>query len=406
MNEKSLIDCDEIRLKLAAYVEGILPENEMKFVDEHLNICNDCKKLFEDLEDKVMLYGKEPYSNETRKMESKLTKQVSVKLLTICTLVFVASYIILTAIPQTILSKPLFKKQLEIGYALQDLVQFTIPGSKIKSGWRGAIGVIDLVNVIEYEQELIGGGMVEGKLDLAVPIYAGENDWRKTSTIAKEGFGLCSLGIIQIRDIQLNSHWEKLAQVEKWTESRIAVSFEKSISVGEMDEIIAKIGSDFTDVWIGLDTSKLDINRFGYFDMSLFQAQWGFPLRMELTVPEVSSEEKDKNGNVVSSVDVTKDAEGTVTAISGMTLIDEKHRVSQVVKDYRNEMKNFIEYSKYFKDNEFSSDLKKVNAVIQKDDFKIAGFIIQGPTSALLELRDNRNISRVEIIKVDFDYMR
>lgn len=408
MNRSSLTDCDEVRLKLPAYIEGVLSEDETQTVDEHLKSCTACKELFEKSETRTVLGGKKPSSNEVQKMESKLTKRIAQKFLIICVLVFVAVYIILTALQQTLLVKPLFKKQMDIVSSLQDLVQFTIPGARIKSGWRGRIGIIDTINVIEYQQVLVGGVILNGRMDLAVPNYIGKNDWRVTSNTEPEDYSIQLIGFTnrQRNDNLVNSRWKNLDEVGKWSRSRIAITFEKPVSIAEMDEIVAKIGMTSDDLWFGLDTNGLNLNKWGYRGMSLIQAQWGFPLDMQLTEPDESSEKKDSDGNTISSTSVIKDSTGTVTSISRTIRLDEKHRVSQVMEDYRYEMKNFFECSKYFNDNEFSSDLKKVNDMIGKDDFKIAGFIIQDSTSNLLKLRDNRNIAGIEILKVDFDYTR
>lgn len=403
---KDRIDCNEARPKLPAFIEGTLEDSDMQAVEEHLKSCGECGEVFEASENKALMKGPEPGKYDVRKMESRLAMRITGKLLTICALVLVAGYVVLTVIPQTLLSRSLFDKQQQIQCALKDVIQFTMPGARIKHGWEGRTGIVDIINVAQFEQPLVGGGMRKGKLDLAVPIYVGENNWRVTSTNDPEGMSV-GMNYPQVRsDSSVDFQWSKLGEAEKGTESQVAVYFERPVSISEMDDIVAKIDAFDRNLWFAVDTNGLELHQWGYRKSGILPAQWGFPLRMELATPTESSERKDADGKVISSVEVTKDSEGRVTSVSRSVGLDEKHPVSQVIEDYRNEMKNFVSCAKYFKDDEFSSDLGKVNALIRGDGFKIRGAILQASTSNLLKLRGDKNIARVDIMQVDFDYFR
>jgi hypothetical protein len=410
-NKSAGIDCETFKNQLESYIEGKLEDGQMELMDEHARDCPKCRQLL-DNEEENLVDGSRASVLNVKKLESRFATRVFGRFVTVAVIVFMVWYVIFTALPQTVLSKQFMRRQLELTDGLEDLVQFTMPGAKVKSGWKGYIGLLETIGVVEYEQQLIKGGYKEGKYDLAVPNYIGSNDWRTSNTVKAPGDSF-SFNFPHTRGdgSSVDMSWNMLREAEKGTVSSVAVYFEKPVTVQEMDGLLASLdvfgkGSYDMQTWIAIDTQPLSLTRYGYGNAPLIGLEWGFPLQITITNEEIealTNPSKELSKGVIPDI-----PGGKVSFSSSVNSYQVKldKLVSQAMERWSIEMKNFEGYSKQLGTGELTEDINKINNSLKKGEVQIRGAILTAPTSNLLKLADNKNIARVEIMKVDFDYLK
>ena len=413
MTDKSYgIDCKTFKNQLVEYIEGKLDDRQMGLMDEHSESCTLCKQLLDQEEENLEKGSKASIVN-VKKLESKFASRVFGRFVTVTVIAFMVWYVIFTALPQTVLSKQFMKRQLELSHGLEDMVQFTMPGAKVKSGWKGYIGLLETIGVVEYEQQLIKGGYKEGKYDLAVPNYVGRNDWRTSSNVKGQSYGFV-FNYPQARGdgSSVDMSWNTLKEVEKGTVSSVAVYFEKPVTAMEMDALLASLnifdkGSYDMQTWIAIDTQPLNLTQYGYRNTPLMEPNWGFPLRVEITnedVESITAPDNNDSKGVKSGL-----PGGKVSIISGSAnsyRIEFEKLASQAMERWSIEMKNFESYSGHLGVSDLTEDIRKINNSLRSGKLQIRGAILTAPTSSLIKLANNMNIARIDIIKVDFDYLK
>jgi hypothetical protein len=385
--------CEEMKSKIRSYIDGRLTELEVGEIEEHLKECEVCAKQLEEAENKAFL--QENVITElpdARLIESRFTRNIVGKSLTIIILIVLGFYVIFSVILPLCFNKINMKKSEELSYAMKDLIQFGIPGARLKGGYEGKVTFFDMIKNIEYEQKTGGGGLKAGVVDLAVPLYAGKNDWKLFSVDNRQGMGYVFFYPHKRGSNSLDIVWEKLGKIGEGTKTIAAIYFEQPVTTNEMKRILDKIKASDWDTWFALDTGasvkwEYDIDK-PYRELQMFSPQWGFPMHMNLTPTIASSMTKDKNGNV-----------------STMTFQQGEHDVTLMAEQFKKEMKAFEEYSeKYFEAPEFTSDLKSLNNYISGQGIKLRGAIVGAATINILKLKDELNVARVDVVEVGFDY--
>ncbi|HEY9062785.1 MAG TPA: zf-HC2 domain-containing protein [Pseudobacteroides sp.] len=403
MNEELGPQCEVVKKLLPDFLKERLSDSEKKSVENHLKECDECFSIFEGIKaDSMMELKDEHLEIKQRKLENIFFKRVLGRIVIACALVIAICYIVLTFIFQTIMAKPLMKKNEMVRGALNDIVHFNIPGGRAKGGWLGRLGPLESINIFEFEQPLLFGNSRSGKFDLAVPNYIGEIDWKTTyldnGAVFPVGWG----HQVNRNDDSLKKVKSKLEAVKDWSLSSLTVYFEKPVTLENLDVLVTKIDNGgYREWWFSIDTSGISINKWGYKNMGFLRANWGFPLNIEM-VGHLAPDVTDFPKNEAASNDGVEDGSN----IDDLWALDAKQPVAQSFKYFKNEMKRFIEYSKYLKDDEFASDLIKVNDLIGSKNLRFNGVLLKVPTVSALKLFDDKNIADVRIVEVEFNYDR
>lgn len=400
MNEELGSQCEAVKKSLPDFLEGKLSEGENEGIENHLKECDECFSILEGLKaDSILESNEKELEIKERKLENRFFKRVFGRIVLACVLVIVIGYIVLTSIFQTILAKPLMKKHEMIIGALNDIVHFNIPGGRAKGGWLGHLGPLESVNIFEFDQPLLYDNSRSGKFDLAVPNYIGEIDWKTTYMTNGEGMVFDWREPAFRNEDSLKKVKPRLEAVKDWSVCSLVVYFEKPVTLENLDAMVSKIDNGRREWWFSIDTRGLDINKWGYIKTGLSYTSWGFPLNIErvgFLAPKVTDSPK----NEAASNDGVEDG----TNLDELWALGAKKPASQSFKYFRNEMKRFIEYSKYLKDDEFTSDLIKVNELIASKSLRFNGALLKVPTASALKLFEDKNIADVRIVKVDFNY--
>ncbi|MDP4182915.1 MAG: zf-HC2 domain-containing protein [Bacillota bacterium] len=397
MMDENTITCEEVIKKLPDFIGGKLEGSEAEEIENHIKDCDSC---FSQMEINLPKSKGDDFEKKRRKFENVFIRRALGRVTICCLLITVVAYILFTCLYQTVFSKTLMKKHEQIENGLYDLVQFTMPGARITGGNEGSIGLFESINIVNFEQQLLWDNYCTGKIDVAVPNYIGENDWRYQFLYKKSGQKIGWNNPIQKNNEKLEKARKKLEDIKAWSKCAMVISFEKPVTLTEMDSIVSLSGDVSREWWFSIDTSNLSLNKWGYRKMNSFpSANWGFPMdiKMSETGPEAAG--VDENNN--PSFDVKEDEQGNLPQLWA---IDTKRPVTQMYKYFRNEMGKFVGYAKYFEVDEFSKDLDNVYNLIKNKDVRINGAIFRATTSSALKVLNNSNIADVEIIKLDFDY--
>jgi hypothetical protein len=250
-----------------------------------------------------------------------------------------------------------------------------------------------MIKKIEDEQKTVGGGLKTGVVDLAVPLYAGRNDWKFSSIDNRQGMGYTFFLPHKRGSNPIDLVWNKLSKIGEGTKTIAAIYFEQPVTTTDMKRILAKINASNWDTWLALDTGDVvkweyDMDK-PYRELRMFSPQWGFPMNLNLTPTIATSITKSSNGNI-STMSGGGIGENDVTAVG---------------EQFKKEMKAFEDYSeKYFEAPEFTDDLKSLNKYISVQGIKLRGVIVGASTVNILKLKDELNIARIDVVEVGFDY--
>ncbi len=400
MNEEFGLQCDDVKKLLPDFLNEKLTQSDKNSIEIHLKECDECFSIVEGMRaTSIMELKTEGLEINQRKLENSFFKRVFGRMAIACIIVIIICYTVLTFIFQTILAEPLMKKHEMVIGALNDIVYFNIPGGRAKGGWLGRSGPLESINVVEFEQPLLYGNSRNGKFDVAVPNYIGEIDW-KTTYINNGNSPIVGWGTQVLRnEDSLKRVRFRLEAVKDWSLCSLAVYFEKPVTLESLNDLVTKIDNGYRDWWFSIDTSGLEINRWGYKNMGSLYPSWGFPLNMEM-MSFLSPKSTYLKENAADLMDRGEDG----TNLEDFWGIDPKQPVLQSFKYFKNEMRRFIEYSKYLKNNEFTSDLKKVNDFISSDSLRFNGALLRVPAAPALKLFEDNNIADIRIVKVDFNY--
>ncbi len=395
MKETPENKCREINDKFEAYINGTLTEVEAAEIESHLKECEACANKIEEKENRAFFKDNViPDLVDARKIEARFTRRIAGKALTIIALIAIGFYAIFGLILPLAFNSINMEKRDELNYAVKDLIQFGIPGARLKGGYEGTTNLFDMITNIEYEQKTGGGGLKTGHMDLATPLYAGRNDWKISAVDTRQGSGFAFSYPQKRASSSVDAVMKKLEKIGAGTKTIAAIYFEEPVTTDTMKRLLDKIQAFDQDSWFSIDTGnaikwQYDGDKI-YRELRMFDPQWGFPMHMNLTPTIATSVTKNKNGNVT-----------TISMGGGF----QEHDVAAVGEQFKKEMKAFEGYSeKYFDAPEFTDDLKSLNKYIAANGIKFKGAIVGATTENILKLKDELNIARIDVVEVVFDY--
>lgn len=385
MTEKETDHCGEVRESFADYLEGRLEESRREKIDGHLKECEECAKIFEAAENRAFSGGSGADAYNAGKIEFKFTKKIITRLFTIIFIGFMSFYILFSFILPLLFSRSTMTKSEYAGYAVSDLIQFTMPGAWVDdSSITNNVDMFNIYSLVEFKKLLSGGGAKKGKFDLAVPVYIGISDLKISWSTEENGSGI-SFENRQASNEGPDNQWNKLEKLKSGTKCQIAVYFPKSMSLGEMEEILNLIEGDDSHTWLAIDTGndEWEKNVVRSFNYSI---EWGFPMHLQLT-PATADTTGSEKGRVIS-----------------MSMTMPQHSVATVAGKFKKEMKAFEQYSTILHNDEFRSKLIEMNQFLSGGEIRIRGALLAASTENMLRLRGYPGLARADILKVDFDY--
>jgi hypothetical protein len=386
MNDEKTTMCNEIEPLLSEYLKGGLDEETSRKIENHLESCRECSLLIDGLESKAFLGGSSAPAYEVKKIEASFMRRVVGRIFTIGLVAFAAWYILFYIVLPIAFNKSIFEKQGQSRYAVNDLIQFTIPAARIKNVPNpGKMGVANIYQYAEFERRQTGGFTKSGKIDLAIPVYLGNSDLKLDWSQDGQGNDI-TFNYPQTKDeTSMNTQWGKLEKIQDGTKAFVALYFTDPITAGEMENILATANSEDYCTWFAIETGKQDMHKF--YGRAFYNVEWGFPMSLQLTPATANKITKDKSGRSVS-----------------MSYSNREHDVNAVAGKFKKEMKDFEKYSKILGVEEFTKELSDVNKYLASNELRIKGTILSAPTSDLLRLKGNPKIARMDLLKIDFDY--
>lgn len=384
-NEKTTV-CNEIKPLLAEYFKGGLDEKSAGKIEKHLESCSECSLLLDSLESKAFLGDNSKPAYEVKKIEASFMRRVVGRVFTIGLAAFAAWYILFYFALPIAFSKSIGEKQEQARYAVNDLIQFTIPAARIKNVPNsGKMGTANIYQYAEFEKRQTGGFTKSGKIDLAIPAYIGNSDLKLDWNLDGQGSDITFI-YPQIRDeAGMNTQWDKLEKLKDGTKAFVALYFADLISSGDAENILTTANSEDYNTWFAIGTGETSMDKF--YDGKIFNVEWGFPMSLQLTPATADKIIKDKSGRAVS-----------------MSSTNREHDVGVIAGKFKKEMRDFEKYSKILGVEEFTEELSDVNRYLASNELRIKGAILSASTSDLLRLKDNPKIARMDILKIDFDY--
>lgn len=388
MNEHDSPGCKEVRENIPDYMEGRLNESLNQKIDEHLNECSECRSILEFKENKAFALGNgnsEAY--DVKKIEFKFTRRIFGKLLSTAAMVFAVFYITFTFILPLLFNKSIMTRTEYARYAVNDLIQFTIPGAGIgNTPSSGRMGMFNLYSLAEFKKRLSGGGEKTGKIDLAIPAYIGKSDLKLEWSMEGNGSDI-TFRYPQVRDTTgLNQQWDKLNKLKSGTKCYIAAYFEKPLTVSETETVLNMINGEDFNTWLAIDTDNTKQDDYPVRGL-FYNIEWGFPMNLQLTPATADKIMINENGNT--------------TAMSSTYPV---HSVTTIADKFRKEMKDFEKYSTVLGTDDFRQVLMEFNRYLASNEIKVKGAILSASTGDMLKLRDYPELARIDILKVDFNY--
>lgn len=387
MNDKDPSVCKRVRDSIPGYLEGNLDESRNHETEKHLKECDECAEILEREENKAFVVGNgDAETYDIKKIELRFARRIFGKFLTTATILLLAGYIVFTVILPLLFSKSTMEKSEYARYALDDLMQFTIPGAVIgNTPNSGHTGIFNLYSLAEFKKPLAGGGEKTGRFDLAIPAYIGKSDLK--TEWSREGDGSdVTFRFPQSADMNsLDQQWGKLDRLKNGTRCRIATYFERPLTLKETEAVLNLVNAEDLNTWLAIDTGNNENDRLlrGLF----YDIEWGFPMGLRLTPATADKIIRDEKGNT-----------------TGMSSSYPEHSVSTIAEKFKKEMKDFEKYSTVLGIDDFREELIAANQYLASNEIKVKGTVLGASTVDMLKLRDYPGLARIDILKVDFDY--
>ena len=344
-------ECDDIRSRLEAYLDGETDKNETGVIEKHIAACTGCSEMLGKFENiRVFNTGKPEKVYDSRKIAIKLTRKIVLWVIGVLCVIMAAAYLFITTLLPAVFMKSWIIRSDESSYAIKDLIQFAVPGSYLLGGNEGHTTMLRMIRKADFEQKTVGGGLKEGAVELSMPLYLGGNVFKFNIIDERQGNGLVFNFHQKRSGSSPEQVWKKIGDFGGGTRTIAALYFEESVSIREMSEMLEKVNANDSYTWLAVDIGDTikydnDIMHKPYRELSMFSPQWGFPMRLQLTP--------------ITADNILRDKDGRITSMHGGF---KSHDVSYVADKFMKEMKGFEAYAcKYFGKGEFSSDLGMIN---------------------------------------------
>lgn len=388
MNEQPANNCKQIRESFPDYIEGKLDESRSLLIDEHLKECSECAKVLEELEDKVFTDSNSKAGEyDVKKIESRFARRIMTKLFSTALIAFVVLYAVFAFVLPLLFNKSISTKAEYVRYAVNDLIQFTIPGAKLKNiPNSGRVSVVNIYSLAEFDKKLTGGAVKTGKIDLAVPLYIGSSDFKMIWSTDNNGSDITFRFPQAVYKDGLDQQWNKLDKLKNGTRCQIAAYFEKPLTLSEAERLLNLIAGEDFNTWFAIDTGNALQDQHPERGL-YYNVEWGFPMMPQLTPATADRIQKDEKGHTTT-----------------MSSTVPEHSVSVAAGKFKKEMKDFEKYSKVLGLEEFTNELIDTNKFLESSDIKIRGAILSASTENMLKLKDYAGLARIDIVNVEFDY--
>lgn len=354
MKREQSNECEKFQELLPQFLNGKLNEADSESCENHLKNCDKCKKDFEQAEQNTLLNGDENSIGRLKHLRLKFLRKIVISV--ICTILVIV--LLFGYIAPLLLSSLFHTRMQNTEQALRDYVQFTIPSSQIKSMTVNQ-GLFSMTASSKYEIYGNEGQYVNNEIKVVTPsvffkpILSKENtttDILNYEQISQEGSST------------LESKWNKLEKIKQGTVTKLAIFLKNPINIDNVEGIFGS-RSVMDYIWFEIDTGS----KFTEYD--ILYPHWGFPKKYN----------------------------------SGKSGVRELSFKTDSI-NFKNEMNNFENISNLLGIKNIESKISSINKYISENGIKVKSIIIQSSTDNILKLKDNAEISNIQIIKVGFDY--
>lgn len=351
-DEHNCIWCNET---LSDYVSGNLSEEDNQKVKRHLNDCKSCRTLFENRENDSLM-GSDINTINFKKLKTMFVgKVVSIVAISMISL-FLLGFVIMPLLYSVVFSN----RNQTASRVFADTIMFTVPSARIES-FSSNQDFSNLKLSCKYSQGPFGA---VNEIDLTIP-----NIFGKTNT---SGDGYSSPIFFNddaiSGDLQQNKiKWDKLEKIGDISVCQAVIYFSSPLPLQEVDSFLASIKPNYNYTWIAVDTGDIKL----YPKMSS-NWSWGFPRKIQ-TVTEAKAGLND--GALLTAA-----------------------------QEFKTEMQFLEKEGKYLGNKNLSTEIKDINSYINNNGIKAKGVVVVAPTTDLLNVKDSKIVSNIDIKKAELDY--
>lgn len=346
MNMDHQNECGLCSEMLLDYISGNINEENRLIIKEHLDRCEDCQKIFDNIENDTII------GNQNKMNFRKLRVKLIAKLIGIVLVILIfLTLIIGFFIPLSL--KLIFGYKIPVAERVFiNSLQYTLPSAQIISISTGQ-GIMSLNISCKYYQDFLSAS--SNQINLTIPNFIG-----KTTT--SKGINSNSI-FIESRPITGDNIalWEKMDKISDISVCQVVIYFTKPISTDELDKFLSQINANNRFSWAIIDTGDTDLNY-----------NWGFPIEAQQMF----------RGN-------------------GFLSIPSANYAS---KDFQTELQYLEENHNYLGSKETENDVAFLNQYIHDNGISIRGVVVVAPTNNLIKLKESDLIAKMNVVKAELDY--
>jgi|GEM_PF-2583355 len=403
-------DCKYKLSELKKYLDGELSDIKKASVEEHLEECEECKRLVENMEDQNFVLQDKKMLKGLKKL--KLLFYFKVTVISIATVAFTLLFV--NFIGPEIMRNVYSQRDLNYQRAILDnvmLKKFLVSDVHITH----KPGLLKTVIECEYSSNIFGENISKKKERFLLPNIFGKVE-HKTDLDLLYGKNSDKLGWIELDNFlleerydnrykKLGEQFDKLENSPQGTITQAIAIFKKPYKVEELPDVLRGIGDVKLEYcWFSVETgfqkiydAKKDTNPLCFFITH--------PVGFSVFTPEDVS--------TTPRLDYRRDM-----FYRGLKFdMQVKYPASLFEKEFAWFESNYKYYFELYKSGAISDlelkqedfeEAKKVlgymKEYIKSNGISVKTAIITAPTQNIMKLRNNDNLLGIEIINVDFDY--
>lgn len=350
MKKNQLNECIKFQRLLPDFLSDNISEEDRIVCERHLKNCVLCRKQFE-REENTLLSGNSDSNSGFKHLKIKFIKNIVIS--TICTLL--AIIFIFGFLAPLGLAGLYHTRMEDTNRALKDYVQFTMPCAQIRST-NVYQGLLNMTGSIKYDLDIFRYQNPKYEINIVTPNLFGKPKLSKENHTDFLNYEL----IADENSQAVLSKWNKLEKVKEGTVAKIAIFFRDPISIDSVEETLQTNG-EMEYIWFEIDAGNISSK------YDILYPHWGFPGKY-------------------SNVSISRDS------------------FENSANNFMNEMECFENISSLLGVKNIDSKVSNINKYIKSNGIKVKSIILHSSTSNILKLKENKEISNINIINIDFDY--
>lgn len=387
------LNCNDVKFKWKSYINGELPSDEERAIDEHLESCPECEQLLnetmEEQEEKSreqIVKQEDPLNEIPIKKQAQMLRKAKWKnrlmtALTVLLIFIVVSFMtgLFTASYYGFGSDEQGRGERAV-QVVKTATQMSMPNVFLGSGGMDTNFYFTLDMDFSIQKQIGKDNKSIGKLDgkMLFNSLNVKREWADGQYDVKLHFLHPNLVAneqeteLDFYEEVLNETWNSLDLLPEGTVSELAITFDGLYEIDDVYQLLE--GYDLDIVWYAIDTGveqEREEYRSPYFSAS--NGIWGFHERAVFDFPQ--------HGNsIMERGDGQKRAEIFKTSLHFLV------ENSKLAKKYIWTEQSFEEVYKY----------------VEENGVKTYGVVVTGPSKELLRLQQNESIIYATMGEVDF----